>query len=32
VAGVAFGGATRKSEEHAEQFSEAAGILLSIGI
>ena len=32
VAGLAFGGATRKSEERAEQFSETAGILLSIGV
>ena len=32
VAGLAFGGATRKGEEHAEEFTEVAGILLSIGI
>ena len=32
VAGLAFGGATRKGEEHAEEFSEVAGILLSIGV
>jgi NhaP-type Na+/H+ or K+/H+ antiporter len=32
VAGLAFGGATRKSEERAERFSETAGILLSIGV
>ncbi len=32
VAGLAFGGATRRGEEHAEEFSEAAGILLSIGV
>ena len=32
VAGLAFGGATRKGEEHAEEFTEVAGILLSIGV
>ena len=32
VAGLAFGAATRGGEEHAEAFSEAAGILLSIGV
>ena len=32
VAGLAFGGATRKGEEGAELFSETAGILLSIGV
>ena len=32
VAGLAFGAATRKGEEHAEEFSEVAGILLSIGV
>jgi sodium/hydrogen antiporter len=32
VAGLAFGVATRKGEQHAEQFSEVAGILLSIGV
>jgi sodium/hydrogen antiporter len=32
VAGLAFGASTRKGEEHAELFSETAGILLSIGV
>ena len=32
VAGLAFGGATRRSEARAELFSETAGILLSIGV
>ena len=32
VAGLAFGSATRGGEEHAEEVSEAAGILLSIGV
>jgi NhaP-type Na+/H+ or K+/H+ antiporter len=32
VAGLAFGGATRKGESEAELFSETAGILLSIGV
>jgi NhaP-type Na+/H+ or K+/H+ antiporter len=32
VAGLAFGGATRKGEAASEQFSETAGILLSIGV
>ena len=32
VAGLAFGGATRKGEAAAELFSETAGILLSIGV
>jgi len=32
VAGLAFGGATRKGEENAEEFTEVAGILLSIGV
>lgn len=32
LAGLAFGTATRHSEERAELFSEAAGILLSIGV
>ena len=32
VAGLAFGAATRKGEEHAEEFTEVAGILLSIGV
>ena len=32
MAGLAFGAATRKGEEHAEEFSEVAGIILSIGV
>ena len=32
VAGLAFGGVTRKGEENAEEFTEVAGILLSIGV
>jgi NhaP-type Na+/H+ or K+/H+ antiporter len=32
LAGLAFGGTTRHAEERAELFSEAAGILLSIGV
>ena len=32
LAGLAFGSATRHSEERAELFSEASGILLSIGV
>jgi len=32
VAGLAFGGVTRKGEEKAEEFTEVAGILLSIGV
>ena len=32
LAGLAFGTATRHSEERAELFSEGAGILLSIGV
>jgi NhaP-type Na+/H+ or K+/H+ antiporter len=32
VAGLAFGGATRHTEERGELFSETAGILLSIGV
>ena len=32
VAGLAFGGATRRTAERTELFSETAGILLSIGV
>ncbi len=32
LAGLAFGGVTRRAEERAELFSETAGILLSIGV
>jgi NhaP-type Na+/H+ or K+/H+ antiporter len=32
VAGLAFGGVTRRAEEPAELFSEVAGIILSVGV